>query len=781
LRPLRRSDLKPFQETAAGQLAAMIQEFPSPRFRLKYDSDTGLPMPFLCRLRAITGAGKTPMLAVAAAHLKDGIILWTTNRGAVISQTLAKLRPGGSYSELVPDGTQVFIVSEMSDMDWIEMASKKSGLTILLATVAAFNQDGDQLRIHRERNGFKPWSSLAGVGEHPRQRPLYVFYDEGHGATERQFRKLMELVPTAFVLASASPLPDDLADLLPGKSRDDQSKELEKRTVLVPTKQVVKEGLLKSRLYFTDCDTAQADALKDAQDKWEEIAKKLASTGKVPIACFIVNDTVSGVDVWEQLVKLGVPKHRIAVHLNGARDVITDRRGSLSGLIDTYSGKRPEQRSPEVLRQEQYTHIIWNLTLREGWDEPLAYVGYIDDRGRGAIDIVQKIGRFVRQPDATPFDDPDLNAAYFYFNISDDEFETLLTKTQEEMETEGYEILGFSGGNQPPPSRMVEPKAEVTLQTILPWFGEDIDRLDAAMLDAVPLFADEALKAPGSTTTRVIDLGKVKEDRSKYARSQRASNETITPWDYLTSQLAAIDSRTVTDTGTIFSATLRDHPKMRQRMQYGSEAMRHLQAQVPTVVEKLNEAFCLVARKKRGLHTVKPFKLIAPDAHGNSDSSREKYKVRKYKNALHTEYNGLNPFEVSVADELDKLGKRWCRNPARGDGYRIPIPELGSSSVWFYPDFLLWVNKDVWVIDPKGEHLVNDAIVRKLMDLQSVDGLQTRMRVAFMVKGKGTVTSQGQYRNEGGAGYTLIRRQSSSIKAFHFLSLGDMVRDLVNA
>ena len=33
-----------------------------------------------------------------------------------------------------------------------------------------------------------------------------------------------------------------------------------------------------------------------------------------------------------------------------------------------------------------------------------------------------KIGRFVRQPDASPFSDPDLNSAYFYFNVSAPKF-----------------------------------------------------------------------------------------------------------------------------------------------------------------------------------------------------------------------------------------------------------------------------------------------------------------------------------------------------------------------
>lgn len=106
-----RQDLKPFQVRAAGSLAAMVQEYPSARYSARFDPETGDVLPFLCRLRAITGAGKTPILAATATHLDNGIILWTTNRGAVISQTLANLRPDGKYSDLLSPDVDVYQVS----------------------------------------------------------------------------------------------------------------------------------------------------------------------------------------------------------------------------------------------------------------------------------------------------------------------------------------------------------------------------------------------------------------------------------------------------------------------------------------------------------------------------------------------------------------------------------------------------------------------------------------------------------------------------------------------
>lgn len=780
MKPIERRDLKPFQERAAGELAAMIQDYPSERFKPRFDPDTGSLLPFLCRLRAITGSGKTPMLALTARHLKTGVILWTTNRGAIISQTLSNLKPGGKYASLLPENAQVFLLGEMSHPDWEEVVKSSDGLTVLLSTVAAFNQDGDNLKIHANyKDGLTRWEILAGKGADKRKRPLYVFYDEGHGATERQFQKLRELDPKAFVLASASPLPEDFADLLSGKTAAEREKSLADRTVVVPTKEVVKAGLLKDRLYFIDCDTAQADAVREANTKWLELAEKFIDHSKIPIACFIVNETSRGVDVWEHLVSLGVNPSKIAVHLDGARDVIYDRRGASAGLIDTYTGKKPVDRSPDVLRSRGFTHIIWNMTLREGWDEPLAYVAYIDERGKSTTDIVQKIGRFVRQPDATPFENPDLNSAYFYFRVSDEDFTNLIRQTQAEMETDGYEVIGVSSGNRTRSSRPVPPRLEMTIPKICPWFGDDIEALDKILLDNIPLFDEEDLKAPGSVRTHVFEMATLEEDVSQRTEEERESNDVITPWDYLSVRLAAIDSRIINNDGSRFSANLKHHKRMTQKMQYGSRAMETLEKHIDLIREQLNEKLQLVTFP-RDVHKVKSFNLISPDITGVSDSYREKYRVRQYKNSIHPEYNGMNAFEVKVADALDSLNYTWCRNPVGKDGYGIPIPVLGARTSFFYPDFLLWTADEIVAIEPKGEHLFEGSVGLKLLDTSGIKKMEKPLRVIFVLDGSYTY-KQGVLMEEPKKGrdcFTLIRRTSVGPKGQEFKSLSALLKSL---
>lgn len=773
---IRLEDLKPFQLKAAGRLIEMVRGYPNDTHRARYDADTG-KLPFLCRLRAITGSGKTPVLALTAQELKNGIILWTTNRSAVISQTLSNLRPGGKYSPLLPEGTQVFSLADMSSSDWKDTMSANNGLTILLSTVAAFNQQGDHLRIHQKVGDTTRWKMLGGKAKDGRKRRLFVMYDEGHGATDRQFQKLLELDPHSFVLASASPLPEDLTDLLPGKTQKERQDSLELRTVAVPTSEVVQAGLLKSRLYLVDCNIARSDAIREANDKWLDLAKRLEPLGLTPIACFIVNDTERGVTIGEELLKLGIPAHKIAVHLDKARHVIAERHETSQGLTDTYTGRKKEDRSPEFLDGRGYTHIIWNLTLREGWDEPRAYVAYIDGKGKSQVDMVQKIGRFVRQPNATPFSDPDLNSAYFYFNVTDEGFQILIQDIQKEMETEGYEVIPINDGKSPPPSRTSEVRTPKTLMKMAPSFGDSVEEMDQILLSRVPGFSEDMLKAEGKITTTVFNMKTQSEEPEQRTSLPRSGNDVVTPWEYLTSRLGTIDRRIISEHGA-FKGTLMYHERMRQQVQIGSEAARNLELQVEPIKSELNEKLTIKSLGKHGEYIVPPFNLVSPDAQGGSMGYQQRYKVHSFENSLHKEYNGFNPFELRVAQELDKLRKPWARNPSSSHGYRIPINELGAANPWFHPDFLLWVrNNLVWAIDPKGTHLAEPAIAHKLLDLTEIKGLNPRIRIAFILEGKYNIAEQFLISKAGTEGFTLVRKLGASSKAEHFKTVGNLLRN----
>ncbi len=774
---LTEKDLKPFQTRAAGELAEMIQAYPGPegtRFAAVYSRNNGKVEPFLCRLRAITGAGKTPTLACAARQLGAAIILWTTNRSAVISQTHANLDTGGRYAALLPEDTKVYTLGQMAPQDWAEVFAATTGVTILLATVASFNRDSDTDTLKIHTTGY--WDRLKeNNGEQSRRRPLFVFYDEGHNATTNQFMRLRELSPTAFVLASASPLPEDLNDLLSGHTATAREQSLTDRTVVIPTPEVVLAGLLKTRLFLSDCNVAESDALREANDKWNELAAKFARIGReMPIAGFVVNQTLRGVEIWEKLVELGVPKDRIAVHLNNAEAVMNDRRGSANGLIDTYKAKK----RPEDLKSEGYTHLIWNLSLSEGWDEPMAYVAYIDDKGRSINEMTQRIGRFLRQPNAEPFEDPDLNSAYFYFNVSDAEFEALILNVQREMTVQGVEVIPLRGTEKVKESREVPVKGCFEVPGIGYKFSDNVERMSDILLKNITLWHEDELRATGFIDRRVLNVSELKEDTYLRERTVRADNASTSVYEFVMGRLQAIDKRISPNR---FDGNLSGHRKMRQRVQFGSEAIRDLDARVSVIRDALQNEFQLAAKSKHSAYTVPPFNLVAPDLATGTEAQRERYRVRSYQNAVHAEYNAFNPFEASVADALDKLGLAWCRNPAvESTGFAIPIPYLGAEVVNFYPDFLLWTNDKIWAIDPKGGHLKEGAVQTKLFNVASIPNVSPPVHIALILEGKHVYNANADTwsSDKKAPGYTLVRR-TSQVKAQSFDSLDLLMQELV--
>ncbi|WP_217444290.1 hypothetical protein, partial [Enterobacter hormaechei] len=405
--------------------------------------------------------------------------------------------------------------------------------------------------------------------------------------------RLKELNPRAFILASSSEMSGDLIDLLPGNNVDEKSLSLKNQTVVVSTPLVVKEGLLKTRLYLVDCNTSRLDALTEANTKWQELSTKMSSFNTWPVICCIVNSTLAGLEVWESLVtQLKVDPKRIAVHLANVNSNLANVNPNApwSLLVDTHKAKK----SPEDLHDEGYSHIIWNLSLREGWDEPWAYVAYLDGLGKSTTDISQKIGRFLRQPNATPFDDGDLNSAYFYFNVPDKDFSELVKTTQNDLSDSGYEIVSI-GSNSPRPqtSREVPVKKEVFVSKVAETFGEDLEILDQILLSNVPLFSDESLRSKGKMHTRVLDLANSCEDLDLNKEETKDDNADISVWEYLVSRLGTYDNRIARKSGTCFTPFVKNDPKMKQRMQFGSDAMLQINNNLSNIIRLLNNEFHL--------------------------------------------------------------------------------------------------------------------------------------------------------------------------------------------
>ncbi|GAB3799048.1 hypothetical protein GCM10028819_21520 [Spirosoma humi] len=235
------------------------------------------------------------------------------------------------------------------------------------------------------------------------------------------------------------------------------------------------------------------------------------------------------------------------------------------------------------------------------------------------------------------------------------------------------------------------------------------------------------------------------------------------------------DKRIVDKNGHRFSTKIKEDPRMKQRMQMGSAAMNTLNKNLSDIINRLNDEFVL-EYEYDSTYQVKPFNLVSPDLQTDDEGKRERYQVRTYKNALHAEYNGLNPFEVRLAEALDTLGLDWCRNPSK-TGYGIPIPEVGHGTTNFFPDFLLWSSKCLWAIDPKGSHLLNDAIRTKLLGVSDVDDMPLKIRVAFVVEGKWELGPNGTPRQSSKDGCSLVLKQNTGPRVKQFDSVSDLVNE----
>ena len=66
----------------------------------------------------------------------------------------------------------------------------------------------------------------------------------------------------------------------------------------------------------------------------------------------------------------------------------------------TSGSSREATRTTRSSSPADFRHVIFNLSLQEGWDDPLAYFAYIDKSMESNIQVEQIVGRLLRQPGA---------------------------------------------------------------------------------------------------------------------------------------------------------------------------------------------------------------------------------------------------------------------------------------------------------------------------------------------------------------------------------------------
>ena len=738
-------ELLDFQQEAANRLLeGAISYFGQP------DRIGGRTVPFVGQLKAVTGAGKTPILANVVGRLNNAIVLWTTKYGTVVDQTLTNLRASGKYHHLLGAGRRdVLKFRDVALAEWRRILDDESGLTVLVSTVATWNSsERDQrLNVHRDRPdwGGIPWQQLKTE----RKRPLWVVYDEAHNSTPDQVELLDDLDPAGFFVASASQVTGKLQQYLTNLTEEIRAQ----RIIPVSTRAVVDAQLLKSTISLADYQSATGGMLADVCKRRLALERKLSTLGSslVPKAIFVVEKSnVQGeeearpVTIWKTLVgTCDVKPERIAVCTN------TKELPQHAIRVDTIDDL-----------SEDFTHIIFNKKLQEGWDDPSVYVCYLDGETGSATRIQQVIGRALRQPGAHHWSDEELNTAHFFFNAPSELLERIVDDLKEELriykdEAEpDFEPFQFREERKALPAIPVKKKWEnkqcaPQLQLEMP----PGDKLQKLLAKKTIDFSADDRAAPGKAEIQIVSVktGEVSQSTRDLLEDMRMPCGL-----FLQTQIRSLSRNCL---NAIHSDAF-SNKQLDKTACFGSKALLYYQQVAVEVVREYE-------------NHVKLTELADPD-HGQYIVGAYQPTgevLKRFKNATHEQYDSksFNDPELQMAKALDTFADYvWTRNRSRVD-FGIPLPVKSGTSAVFYPDFLWWVKTTVWALDPTGKFLLEEKLRTKLLVVPAP------LRVALVTPDK----YDERYRKTATGGWSLLRHRTGNPEPELFDDVADLLAALV--
>ena len=515
------------------------------------------PRPFFQALSALTGAGKTPILAQAVSLMRghfgtEPIVLWMSKARSVVAQTYTNFS-GGKYTDLV-DGFRVVHIQHMSPT----LIADGAMPLLLMTTTGLFNnkeQSEGTLNIYKKDNDLfgdhSPWDRLIERLSGTERRPLIIVYDEGHNLSEQQTELLSELEPDAYLLASATlKLPanfqqsviqpiklwvdesDDLAALAAhGATAEDGQPEAERFiTTAASSDKVVAAQLVKKAIQFDGTTAAMERCLDDLMGRMAVLNEEIATHGLGfrPKAIYVCKTNIADdgerddgskpfqhrtappIRIWRYLVEnKGISPKDIAIYAN-----LTFVAGSKPDEVNLFS---KGENDFDEFSAGDYQHIIFNLSLQEGWDDPACYLAYIDKSMGSAIQVEQIIGRVLRQYGATHYDNPLLNSAHFFLRVDKQSvFTEAIQKVKTKLQSEGAPIeISASFGAKGAGAEDLKPKdgIKVALHHVFVDSEAARDRI-GELIEDFPHFTEDTVNTLGEahTTTQIVDLESLSKD-----------------------------------------------------------------------------------------------------------------------------------------------------------------------------------------------------------------------------------------------------------------------------
>lgn len=791
-------ELKPFQVRAAKQIADRYAFFAGHPYRPKYKGT--LPRPFYQALSAITGAGKTPVLAEAVTLMRmhmgvEPIVFWMSKAKSVVQQTYTNFSGGGKYAEIV----DAFRVIRAGQLEPSLIADGASPL-IVLATTGLFNnkeQADGALNIYKKDQDLfgdqSPWERLIARDADDVRRPLIIVYDEGHNLSEQQTQILAELEPEAYLLASATlKLPSKFAKsiLEPQERWMEEASEDEPNVerfaklnavdadgvpdanafaiTAVDSNAVIKAELIKTSIQFDGTTAPMERCLDDLYDRFQLIEQEIESRalGFSPKAIYVCKTNIT--DDGDKDDHTKPFEHRNAPPIRIWRYLVEQKKVDPAKVAIYADLKFSDGNKPEVVnlfskgesdfdefQAGDFQHIIFNQGLQEGWDDPACYLGYIDKSMGSQIKVEQIIGRVLRQYDATHYDSPLLNSAHFFLrvdkkNVFSESIEAVRAKLQESGAA--IEIVHSYGGGEGG-AEDLNPKDDVSV--VLHQVHADADdavEAIAKLVSQFPTFKEGEIDTQGDAhrKTEMVDISDLAKTGDQDWTAAGHANRVRLRW--LVGNAIRARSRAALAVVDLKAS------KFDVRVEAGSNAAAAAETLAREIVATYYQLTSLVYESSREF----TFSVM-----------RVPKKARVYENGLYERYAGLNKFEAPFAAALDDAGFTWHRNPSNG-GFRIPLLTEGDSAS-FSPDFLVWKGKLVFCLDTKGNHLLTDAVARKLFDIQ--DEGTTKILTRFISEGKQSVIGGKAIRG----GYTVWKMKAGSPVAIHVSSLEKAVKECLKA
>ncbi len=717
-------------------------------------------IPFLGRLTAITGAGKTPILASVVGGLGPAVILWTTKNTVVADQAVDRLT--NRYRSLLPPVLS-FLRGVPTADEWRRLIDERVGTTIWVLTAASWNERAApaggspdaRLRLRRPQPDWAgtiaPWDQLRDP--EVLRRPLWVVYDESHGQTGVQLDQLLALNPLGVLEASGTPIASVLLSRMRAAVAADPvfGPILGAGTVEVSTADVVRAGLLKSRIIVDDFETeteAMLTAVVEQHVALSELADR-SGAGVTPRAVFVVEESnaPSGehrdarpLAIWRFLSqRRSVPTAAIAIG--------TDTRGL-----------PPDAEYVKEVRDllPRHRYLIFNKRFEEGWDDPEAYSVYFDGPTKIEVRIRQIIGRILRQPNATPFDDEELNTAHIAVRCPNDQLNGIVERLRASLAVEygsddtGQSLIDVIAGKARQRIDLRDGLPELSLPSLVLRLRMD-EMADVALrieTDGNMPWPAAALDAEGKRTTREIDLRdpaaqQVIERQTALREGARQRNR-----DFFDDRLRALDRQA----RALLPPSELSGPMFDQFACMGSVA----QVRLRELATYFADAYSTRVHFGPNPDQAKDRWLPQPFDAGQA--------LVEYQRSIHVHYRrrDFNADEREVADALEQQEGWWMRNPPRAPGFAVPLPAALGSSRNFYPDFIWWTDAGTWALETTGRYLLQEKIQLKLFALENP-------RTVLVVRGR---VSDDWQRSDLKAGWTLVRRRPEGRpRPEHFVDL----------